>query len=164
MTEQRRTTDHLSRRTALTGVATVGVGVPFLVACGADEETASDPSSATGSSPSADSSGSPTPSDTGSSAAAGGLASTSDIEVGGGEIFADEEVVVVQPTAGEFKAYSAVCTHQGCLVASISSEGIVCPCHNSVFSLDDGAPTSGPASEPLEEVQLTVTGDQISLA
>lgn len=152
--------DHVSRRTALTGAATLGVGVPLLAACGADEQTATDTSS---SSPSSAATSGSTTSESASGAATG-LATTSDIAVGGGEIFTDEKVVVVQPTAGDFKAFSAVCTHQGCLVGSVTSQGIVCPCHNSVFSVEDGSPTSGPASEPLESVEVTVVGDQITLA
>ena len=153
----------VSRRT-LTGLAAAGVGVPLLAACGSDDpDTATDPGS--GASESA------TPSDPGSSAAGGssseaapeGLTSTSDIEVGGGSIFADAEVVVTQPTEGEFKAFSAVCTHQGCLVASVSDGTINCDCHGSKFSIETGEPEGGPATSALGEVQISVSGDQISV-
>ena len=69
-----------------------------------------------------------------------GLTSTSDIEVGGGAIFADDEVVITQPSEGEFKAFSAVCTHQGCLVSSVSDGTINCDCHGSKFSIETGEP------------------------
>jgi nitrite reductase/ring-hydroxylating ferredoxin subunit len=152
----------LHRRHALTGAAVVGVGVPFLAACGGDDSsTASDPATTP-------SSGSSAPSDPATSAGGGeaatGLTSTADIPVGGGVIFADEEVVIVQPTEGEFLGWSTVCTHQGCAVSEVADGEILCPCHNSLFSIEDGSPTSGPASAPLEEIALTVTGDQISLA
>lgn len=151
----------LSRRHALTGVASVGIGVPFLAACGSDESSTG--SSATPSStPSSDGSTASAPATPDGGAA--GLATTADIPVGGGKIFADEEVVIVQPTEGEFLGWSTVCTHQGCAVSSIEDGSIVCPCHNSLFSIEDGSPTSGPASSPLEEVALTVDGDSISLA
>jgi nitrite reductase/ring-hydroxylating ferredoxin subunit len=160
-----RTCACLSRRHALAGAVTVGVGVPFLAACGSDEASTGSSASTPSSTPSSDSStsaGAPATSEGG--AAASGLASTSDIPVGGGKIFADEEVVIVQPTEGEFLGWSTTCTHQGCAVGSVEDGSIVCPCHNSLFSIEDGSPTSGPASAPLEEIALTVTGDQISLA
>ena len=74
------------------------------------------------------------------------------------------KVVVVQPSAGEFKAYSATCTHQGCAVKSVSDGLINCPCHNSNFSVADGSVSSGPATKPLPEVRITVDGDSITLA
>ena len=78
-------------------------------------------------------------------AAADALASTSEIPVGGGKIFDTQVVVVTQPTAGEFKAFSAVCTHMGCIVNQISDGRIDCPCHGSEYSITDGAVLAGPA-------------------
>jgi Rieske Fe-S protein len=160
------TTEKISRRT-LGGLAAVGVGVPLLAACGSDDpESASDPTgSSTPSSASSSASSSAAPSGTaGSSAAAEGFTTTEDIEVGGGAVFADEEVVVTQPTEGEFKCFTAVCTHQGCLVATVSGGTINCDCHGSKYSIEDGSVEEGPATFPLEEVPITVDGDQISLA
>jgi Rieske Fe-S protein len=88
---------------------------------------------------------------------------TADIPVGGGEILTDQKVVITQPTAGTFKAFTAVCTHQGCLVASIVDAMIVCPCHGSTYSISDGSVTGGPAPAPLAPVPLTVSGDTITL-
>ena len=151
----------LTRRT-MGGVAAAGIGVPLLAACGG-EDTATDAGSGSGSSTPSSRAAAPS----GSASAEGGatgFTTTADIEVGGGAIFPDEEIVVTQPTEGEFKAFSAVCTHQGCLVSSIEDGDIICDCHGSHFSIEDGEPDSGPASSPLEEVAITVTGDQISLA
>ncbi|MEU6713259.1 Rieske (2Fe-2S) protein [Nonomuraea sp. NPDC046802] len=92
------------------------------------------------------------------------LASTADIPEGGGKVFEKEKIVVTQPTSGEFKAFTAVCTHQGCLVATVSNKTINCPCHGSKFKIDDGSVAGGPASSPLEEKQITVDGDKIRLA
>ncbi|MFC4010262.1 Rieske (2Fe-2S) protein [Nonomuraea purpurea] len=92
------------------------------------------------------------------------LAATADIPEGGGKVFEKEKIVVTQPTAGEFKAFTAVCTHQGCLVATVSNKTINCPCHGSKFKIDDGSVAGGPASSPLEEKQITVDGDKIRLA
>ena len=52
-----------------------------------------------------------------------------DIPVGGGKVFDALKVVVTQPTAGDYKAFSAVCTHQGCTVNGVSNGVITCPCH-----------------------------------
>lgn len=100
---------------------------------------------------------------TGASVPTGPLASPSDIPKGGGTIFADAEVVITQPTAGEFKAFSAICTHQGCTVGEVSDGMIVCPCHGSEFSIEDGSVQSGPAPKPLPELALTVQGDELIL-
>jgi Rieske Fe-S protein len=96
-------------------------------------------------------------------APAAGLASTGDIPVGGGAVFQAEQVVITQPSPGEFRAYSAVCTHQGCIVNDVKSGTINCNCHGSKFGLD-GSVSQGPASAPLPAVAVKVTGDQISLA
>lgn len=89
------------------------------------------------------------------------LAATADVPVGGGLILGEEKIVLTQPTAGEFKAFTAVCTHQGCLVETSSEGDIPCPCHGSRFSLADGTPQSGPASAPLAPIEITVDGDSI---
>ncbi|MEW2634073.1 Rieske (2Fe-2S) protein [Streptomyces sp. NPDC048389] len=89
------------------------------------------------------------------------LASTGDIPVGGGKVFADRKIVVTQPEAGDFKAFSAVCTHQGCTVANVSDGTINCLCHGSRFSIEDASVVRGPATEPLPAEQITVSGDSI---
>lgn len=102
--------------------------------------------------------------DTASPAPGGGeLAGTSDIPVGGGTVFKDRKVVVTQPTKGEFKAFSAVCTHAGCIVSSVADGTIDCACHGSKFGVTDGAVEAGPATRPLPAEQITVEGDSIRL-
>ncbi|MFI1972411.1 Rieske (2Fe-2S) protein [Streptomyces cinnamoneus] len=93
----------------------------------------------------------------------GGLARTSDIPEGGGKVFADRKVVVTQPAKGEFKAFSAVCTHQGCLVNKVAEGTIDCPCHGSKFSVADGSVRNGPATKPLPPVRVSVKGDSLTL-
>jgi Rieske Fe-S protein len=73
----------------------------------------------------------------------------SDIPVGGGVIRAADKVVVTQATAGQYKAFSAVCQHQGCTVGSIEGKNIVCPCHGSAYSIVDGSVVNGPTTKPL---------------
>ncbi|WP_329215898.1 Rieske (2Fe-2S) protein [Streptomyces sp. NBC_01485] len=100
-----------------------------------------------------------------SSAAAGReLAKTTDIPVGGGKIFADEKVVVTQPTKDDFKAFSAICTHMGCTVAKVADGTIDCPCHGSKYHIADGSVAHGPAPKPLPAEQITVAGGVIKLA
>jgi Rieske Fe-S protein len=92
------------------------------------------------------------------------LAQVADIPVGGGSVFPDQQVVVTQPTAGTFRAFSAVCTHQGCTVTDVTDGTINCPCHGSKFAIADGAPAAGPATRPLDARQITVDGDGLTLA
>ncbi|MGP4028477.1 Rieske (2Fe-2S) protein [Actinomadura sp. 3N407] len=102
--------------------------------------------------------------DAGGGAAGTALASAGEIPVGGGKVFEDAKVVVCQPAQGEFKAFSATCTHRGCSVGSVSGGMINCPCHGSKFKITDGSVASPPADKPLEERQITVQGDKIMLA
>ncbi|MGW8761441.1 Rieske (2Fe-2S) protein [Streptomyces sp. NPDC055815] len=92
----------------------------------------------------------------------GALARTGDIPVGGGKILADKGLVITQPKAGEFKAFSSKCTHQGCAVSSIKDGVIVCPCHQSHFDISDGSVKSGPAPSPLPPEPIQVVGEEIS--
>ncbi|MFE2419913.1 Rieske (2Fe-2S) protein [Streptomyces hokutonensis] len=92
------------------------------------------------------------------------LAKTADIPVGGGKILKAQKVVVTQPKKDEFKAFSAVCTHQGCTVSTIANGTINCPCHGSKFNIADGTVAGGPAPKPLPAEQITVEGNSIHLA
>ncbi|MER5442402.1 Rieske (2Fe-2S) protein [Streptomyces sp. NPDC002790] len=91
------------------------------------------------------------------------LTKTSDIPVGGGKVFPADKVVVTQPAKGDFKAFSAACTHQGCTVKDVSGGTINCPCHGSKFKVADASVAGGPAPRPLDTRQIKVTGDSITL-
>ncbi|MEV0196802.1 Rieske (2Fe-2S) protein [Nonomuraea sp. NPDC050691] len=91
------------------------------------------------------------------------LADTSDIPSGGGKVFESQKIVVTQPADGEFRAFTAVCTHAGCTVASVSNGTINCPCHGSKFKIDDGSVADGPAEQPLAEKKIKVDGGKIML-
>jgi nitrite reductase/ring-hydroxylating ferredoxin subunit len=152
-----------SRRTMLTGVAAAALAVPVLAACGTDDPTGSagTPATAASDSPSA-----PAPTGGGSSgSAAEDAISTSEIPVGGGTIFADEKIVVTQPTSGEFKAFSAVCPHQGCILAKVEDGTIDCSaCHGSKFSIEDGSVEQGPATKGLTAKSVSVTGASLTVS
>ncbi|HYH35242.1 MAG TPA: Rieske (2Fe-2S) protein [Nocardioides sp.] len=149
------TTERIGRRHALAGAAGLGVAVPLLAACGDDGGTSG--------APTGDTSGGTTGSDGATGGSASGEIATSDVPVGGGIILDDEKVVVTQPSEGEFKAFSSICTHQGCPVGKVEEGQIVCPCHGSVFSVADGSVLGGPATAPLEEAAVTVEGGRITL-
>lgn len=91
------------------------------------------------------------------------LGATSDIPVGGGTIYTAAKVVVTQPASGQYKAFSAVCTHVGCLVNKVTSGTIDCPCHGSEFKITNGAVVAGPAPSPLPARQIKVVDDQVIL-
>jgi Rieske Fe-S protein len=90
-------------------------------------------------------------------APAAALARTADVPVGSGVIVGD--IVITQPTAGVFDAFSTVCTHAGCNVSEVT-DVISCPCHGSKFKLD-GTVSNGPAKRPLEAKAIKVQGDSI---
>ena len=87
-----------------------------------------------------------------------------DVPAGGGAIFPDQNVVVTQPVAGQFKAFSATCTHEQCIVSRIQQGRIICPCHGSEYNIADGSVANGPATRPLPPKTATVTGDTITVA
>jgi Rieske Fe-S protein len=98
---------------------------------------------------------------TGSAAAAGALAATSQVPDGGGKIIDGKHIVITQPESGSFRAFSAICTHQGCIVSSVSKGTINCPCHGSKFSIKDGSVVNGPAPSPLASIAIKVEGTSI---
>jgi Rieske Fe-S protein len=92
------------------------------------------------------------------------LAKVADIPVGGGTVLADQKVVLTAPEAGNIKAFSAVCTHQGCVVANVSGGTINCICHGSKFRITDGGVVNGPATSPLPPVAISVDGGAVTLS
>ncbi|MGH3499797.1 MAG: Rieske (2Fe-2S) protein [Nocardioidaceae bacterium] len=134
-----------SRRTVLTGLALAGAaGVPLLSACEAGQAAERKPG------------------DT--------IASVAEVPKGGGFVDATAQVVVTQPTPGTFKGFSAICTHQHCLLAGVRDGTINCGCHGSKFSITTGAPVVGPSGSPantisaLPKVPVKVVGKEIELA
>jgi Rieske Fe-S protein len=97
----------------------------------------------------------------GTAAAVAALATTAEVPEGGGKIIDGKNIVITQPQAGTFKAFSAVCTHQGCIVSTVADGTIDCPCHGSKFSVKDGSVVNGPATRPLPPVAIKVEGTSI---
>jgi cytochrome b6-f complex iron-sulfur subunit len=155
----------------------VGAACASLVACGGGASSSGGGNSGGGNSGGGDSGGgnygggNSGGSDSGSKKSSGG-----DAKAGGGAIASESEVapgsaikfedsgnpaVLVHLDNGDFVAYSAVCTHQGCTVAYQDSN-LACPCHGSIFDPADGAAVvSGPAQRPLPEIPVKVQGGEV---
>ncbi len=91
------------------------------------------------------------------------LGLASDVPVGGGMVYTAAKVVVTQPAKGEYKAFSAVCTHVGCICNQVANGTINCPCHGAKFKITDGSVVAGPATSPLAAKTVSVSNGQIYL-
>jgi nitrite reductase/ring-hydroxylating ferredoxin subunit len=91
------------------------------------------------------------------------VAKTSDIPIGSGKKFDVEgvQILITQPRAGEFRGFSAICTHAGFVMTNMANSEIKCDNHGAVYSADDGSVLSGPAPRALGKVTVTVEGDDI---
>jgi nitrite reductase/ring-hydroxylating ferredoxin subunit len=154
MTVEEQTTA-LPRRQVLCGILAVGLlGTTVLTACSGDEDPAATNDQPTGGTT------------TNSGNAGGAIAQVSAIPVGGGTVVqaGGKSIVIVQPAAGDIKAYDASCTHQGTTVGAPQDGVMTCPNHGSKFKAADGSVLNGPAGAPLRAIAVTVSGDNITLA
>lgn len=136
-----------TRRNVLLGAGAVGA-LGVLAACGGDGTPGGGATTAPG--------GAPT------TASTPQVIKTGDIPVGSGTVIKTQNVVVTQPTAGNFKAFDATCRHMGCQVGSVTST-INCPCHGSRYSIQDGSVVNGPTTQPLPAKTVSVSGDVITV-
>ncbi|MEV7419081.1 Rieske (2Fe-2S) protein [Streptomyces sp. NPDC089919] len=155
-----------THRRAVLAAGAAALATGALAGCG-DSDTSKDTTKETGGREPGAPASSPgaSPTDSASAAPAGEpLVKTADVPVGGGTVVTDQKVVVTQPKSGEFKAFSAVCTHRGCLVNKVADGTIDCPCHGSKYAIADAKVVAGPAPRPLPEKKITVENGEIRLA
>jgi len=143
----------LARRTVLVTGGALGAAVA-LAACGGSGEGEA-------------ASSAPAPSDapesSGAAPAGEVLGPVDQVTVGSGVVYDGPKVVVTQPVEGDIRGFTAVCPHQGCLVSEVTNNEILCPCHGSLFSAEDGAVITGPATTGLAPVTVSVTDNQVVL-
>jgi cytochrome b6-f complex iron-sulfur subunit len=143
----------------------VGAACASLVACGGGASSSGGGGSGGGNGGGGDSGGGSSKKSSGGGAKAGGTAIVSESEVAPGSAHKFEDsgnpAILVHLDNGEFVAYSAVCTHQGCDVA-YKDGNLACPCHGSIFDPADGAAVvTGPAQRPLPEIPVKVEGGEV---
>ena len=143
----------------------VGAACASLVACGGGASSSGGGGSGGGNGGGGDSGGGSSKNSSGGGAKAGGTAIVSESEVAPGSAHKFEDsgnpAILVHLDNGEFVAYSAVCTHQGCDVA-YKDGNLACPCHGSIFDPADGAAVvTGPAQRPLPEIPVKVEGGEV---
>jgi len=86
------------------------------------------------------------------------------VPVGGSAAFNDpatgDTSLVIQPVRGTFRAFDAICPHEGCTVQYFNSQGLfICPCHHSEFNARTGAVEAGPAPTGLKPIEVSVGTD-----
>ncbi|MGK5628726.1 Rieske (2Fe-2S) protein [Streptomyces sp. URMC 123] len=125
-----------SRRSVLRGAALAGAAGVGLTACGGAEGRG------------VNASATPTaPVDLGPAA---------EVPVGGARLYREQRLLVSRPAEGEYRAFSAVCTHQRCVLDKIEGTEANCPCHRSRFDATSGKVLQGPAVAALPPIPVTV--------
>ena len=90
-------------------------------------------------------------------------ATLSELPVNSGKIFrfGDKPGIVLRTAEGQFKAFSAICTHLDCTVQYRPDlKHIWCACHNGHYDLN-GKNVAGPPPRPLEEYQVYLRGEDL---
>jgi len=78
--------------------------------------------------------------------------------------FGNHPAMVVRLPSGEFRAFSAVCTHLDCIVQyRADRESIWCACHNGTYDLS-GRNVAGPPPRPLDQYDVVIRGEDIVLS
>lgn len=84
------------------------------------------------------------------------LGAASEVPVGGAKLYREKKLIVSCPAEGQYKAFSAQCTHAGCVLDKIVKGEGNCPCHGSRFDVTTGKALKGPATDPLPAVPVTM--------
>ena len=152
----------VARRTVLVTGGALGAAAALAACGGSGSDSAATSTSAPAPAPES-SSGGPAPADSTAAPAGEALGPVDQVGVGSGVVYDGPKVVVTQPVEGDIRAFTAVCPHQGCLVSEVTNNEILCPCHGSLFSAEDGAVITGPATTGLAPVAVSVVDDQVVL-
>ncbi|MEU7021350.1 Rieske (2Fe-2S) protein [Streptomyces sp. NPDC048717] len=89
------------------------------------------------------------------------LGAPADVPVGGAKLYREQRLLVHCPAEGQYKAFSAQCTHAGCVLDKIENNEGNCPCHHSRFDVATGKAIQGPATVPLPEVPVRVENGKL---
>ncbi|MEU0135994.1 Rieske (2Fe-2S) protein [Streptomyces sp. NPDC006296] len=89
------------------------------------------------------------------------LGAADEVPVGGAKLYREQRVVVSCQAEGRYKAFSAQCTHAGCLLDTVEGNEGNCPCHGSRFDMTTGKAVQGPATVPLPSVPLRIEGGKL---
>ncbi|MFF0276507.1 MULTISPECIES: Rieske (2Fe-2S) protein [unclassified Streptomyces] len=130
-----------SRRTVLKGAALAGAAGLGVAACSTESKVGH--------------AGVPTPT------APVALGAPDEVPVGGAKLYREQKVVVSCPAEGQYKAFSAQCTHAGCVLDKIEDNEGNCPCHGSRFDVTTGKALKGPATVPLPAVPIRVENGEL---
>jgi thiosulfate dehydrogenase (quinone) large subunit len=172
--DRRVSAEEASRReVVLKGTATAGAAIAGLVLgglvagfgrlAGGTKNNSGTALSTPAQSPSAPAAG-PTAGSGGGQPAGTAIGPAKDVPVGGAASFRDPRTgdpsIVIQPRAGKFVAFDAVCPHAGCTVGYDQSAAVlVCPCHGSQFNAATGAVETGPAATGLTPITIAEGGN-----
>ena len=92
------------------------------------------------------------------------LGNADEVLVGSGKKFMVDEtltVLVTQPKAGDYRGFSATCTHAGCIVNGVQDGQIACGCHGARFNSESGAVEAGPARTALGRIPIELRGSEL---
>ncbi|MBK9101030.1 MAG: Rieske (2Fe-2S) protein [Austwickia sp.] len=87
------------------------------------------------------------------------------VAVGKPAFLPDAQVIVTEPTRGQYRVFSNICTHQAARVDQVNAKGnLVCSLHGSEFDPATGEAKVGPAGKPLPSKVATVSGNQVTIS
>ncbi|MEW2138350.1 Rieske (2Fe-2S) protein [Streptomyces sp. NPDC005409] len=89
------------------------------------------------------------------------LGAAAEVPVGGAKLYRERKLIVSCPAEGQYTAFSAQCTHAGCVLDKIVEGEGNCPCHGSRFDAATGKVVKGPATDPLPAVPVKVENGKL---